>query len=237
MSLEKGEIHELFSSDWGRGEGENELSEKNVGVAVSLDVGRCTETQGWGRPRTTWNEASPGKSEMNRKPVIVFDILLNWVAKGQEIGILRPSQSLPQLEEDRWRAEKGSRGCPQKMVGVFWMLWIHIDHNRDGVCASTRTPAGKRMGGLRADGTQRARKPRKDGIPQEKPGWRNNGDKSERLWRRVFTDSVPQKQNHFYTEVKFRDIWLPKAVVLLLTAMAVLLPREHLRIWRHFWLS
>lgn len=50
---------------------------------------------------------------MNRNPVIIFDIPLNWGAKEQEIGILRQSPSLLKLEEDRWRAVKGRRGsCP-----------------------------------------------------------------------------------------------------------------------------
>jgi len=50
---------------------------------------------------------------MNRKPVIIFDILLNWVAKEQGIGILRQSQSLLKIKEDRLRAVRGRRGsCP-----------------------------------------------------------------------------------------------------------------------------
>lgn len=55
----------------------------------------------------------PGQGEMNTKPANILDILLNWVANKQRIGILRQSQSLLKLEEDRSRAVRGRRGsCP-----------------------------------------------------------------------------------------------------------------------------
>lgn len=76
-------------------------------------------------------------------------------------------------------------------------------------------------------------------IPREKLRHRTIGTKSLRCFGEGFLlKSVSKnKQNHLHVEVKFRDILLSKAVVLLSKAMAVLLPREHLTIWRHFWMS